>query len=338
MTPTEESPSTAPIQRAPKGSVIADIALMRHPNCKIETSDRFRSAEQLAPDVWIYPREDDLDAKIISACDPQGWNVNRFGPPMNTLYSIRRMPVPPHLDDWDIDDRLAIALALIHLVRPNSLGSAYSARLIGKASSDDFALYPGPVRRFGANAFVANPNENFIRPSDVPAIREIIAAYDRAPIAHSSVVQKAFWHFDFLAQVELVEIRWLLLCTGLEILLSEGDNPTYYFKARLPKLAKLVGVSDFTEAEANRLWGLRSGLSHGSKFGGTSSDEMDLYRKAEHVLRRSLVKGVTDIGFRAEIDTADGRFALFDVPRANPRRYNCAECGHVGELGNPLRR
>ena len=138
-------------------------------------------------------------------------------------------------------------------------------------------------------------------------------------------VARANWNVQHAAYQFFFEVRALLMVSGLEALLNTRDdlNPKTrgpgtgkQFKNRTEQLAGLVNVS-FTQADAEAVWEHRSDVVHGrdpwaslrgDEQGGRLRQPPELtkdnetvrqYLRAEHLLRATVLKCLTDQQFAA---------------------------------------
>lgn len=313
---------------------VSDVVLKVEPPARIPESMRIRDRFQLGDDLWLVPKDWDLFKAVVPACDPPGQNRGLVSDLRAPAYSIvRTNPPSPESSQWDADQRLGLCIALSRLVRPTSIGYEYAVRIRGRLGELPFSVSPGPVRGFGARAWVSRPEEDYFRPQDLPAIRDVVAAFFANRFQPKSRLRQAFWFHEYAALTELVDIRWLFTATALESLLcTDSSQSTRHFTKRLPLLAEAVGAPPFAPKDASRMWALRSALSHGSKHGGLDAEDMRVYTAAEEVLQAALRKAVLDLEFRAVFEDASSIQARFPLDERPPRTHKCPQCGTESAL------
>ena len=287
---------------------------------------------ELTHDLTIIPVGVELRDAVFEACDPpgtgRGLSIDVRGQP---LYAFARAK-PPREDPytWDKDNRLQMCVALSRLVRPTSVALHYAVRIIGTLGAERFEVRPGPVRGFGADAWTSVPERDWLAPQDMVRLRELMAAFDAEPFEPRSRIGRAFWYSEYAARTSLVDMRWSLVATALETLLgTHGDRSTQQFIRRVPQLAAAIARPGISNAEARRMWGLRSSLVHGEKHGGLGPKDLALYVRMEDLLRETLRRAVIDVGFRTKVASSEAVDASFPLPQKQPRHATCPKCGDV---------
>lgn len=259
----------------------------------------------LATGLVVTPVGPDLRDALYLACDPpgigRGLSIDLRGHP---LYAFMRLDAPrEQLYGWDPDNRLQMCLALSRLVRPTSVSFRYAARIIGRVGAERVMVRPGPVREFGAEAWTSSPERDWLSMADFSELRTMLAAFDSQPFDPRSRVGGAFWLFEYASRTRMVDMRVPLVSTALETLLGTGgDRTTRQFIQRLPQLAAKCNLPTISNAEARRMWGLRSGLVHGERRGGLKTEDFERYTRMETVLRVTLKQALKDLVFRAQFE------------------------------------
>jgi hypothetical protein len=283
----------------------------------------------LARDLRVLPVSGTMAEVLYKACDPpgigKGFSIDLRGRP---LYAFARLNAPRKpLYKWDSDERLQICIGLSRLVRPTSLSLHYAVRVLGALGSDRYAVYPGPVRGFGAQAWTSTPERDWLSLDDFHALRELIAAWDAHPFERKSRLARAYWYHEYAGRTRLVDVRWSLVSTAIETLVgTSGDRSTQGFIRRVPLLAAAAGLPPISNTEARRMWGLRSALVHGEKYGGLAEEDLALYRRMEDVLRLTLRHALTDLDFRARFASPAAVDAAFPLPAPAPKTAICPQC------------
>jgi histidyl-tRNA synthetase len=264
---------------------------------------------QLADDIWVGRLETDLANKVIEKCDPPGmWTVP--APRPAELYTfVREVPVLiPDL--WDRDQRLQTCILLSRLVHPTTISLGHAARVSFGNDGKVSEIAPGPVKGQAAYAFISAENHrDWLSESD---LGELALLMQRPFSSIPERVRLALWYHEFAATIYYAEIRWPMVCTGLEAL-TETDkyNLTGQFVRRVSKLARVLEVEGFDESDALAAYQIRNSLVHGRGFLNAPRMELPegrpeisgvaerfhLYTKLETVLRLALRKSVAGQDF-----------------------------------------
>lgn len=280
-------------------------------------------------DISIVPVSAELRELVEDACDPQGVGtpegIDLRGRP---LYAFLRADAPRRpLYQWDSDERLQLAIALSRLVRPTSVSFRYAVRAIGIVGSTRSEIIPGPVRGFGALAWTAKPDEDWLRESDFAKLKELLQCFLDRPFLKAGRLQQAFWYHEYAARKQLIEVRVPLVATALEALLgTSGDRSTQQFVKRLPQLGALMGLRTLSEARARKMWGLRSKLSHGEARAGLADKDFEVYTEMEECLRLALHRAVISQAFRDVFTTSESVARAFPLPTPSPQAATCPKC------------
>lgn len=306
-----------------------DIAMHLEPPKGVPNAECIREPFAITADVEVIPCSWEVFHAITSACDPPGANRGRDADLRAPLYLFARTNAPrsPH-SEWDSDEKLQLCIALSRVVRPTSLGFEYAARLVGDLHSGEFELIPGPVRGFGAHAWISEPERDWLSPSDLTRLREVASKFFDDPLPQPSRLWQAFWFFEYTAQTERLHIRWLFVATAVESLLcTDTSQSTRHFTRRLPAMAQMVSPAPFSKDDASRMWGIRSAISHGSKRGGLGEEDLAVYRRVEEILRATLERAILDKTFRAIFASIESINAAFPVDPPLKRDAKCPSCG-----------
>lgn len=308
---------------------ITDMVMIERPReVPRESVAHLMHTVKIADDLSLIPIAGELCRMIRRACDPPGVAV----PPAidgrgRPLYAFVRARTPRKpVRQFDGDRRLQLCIALSRLIRPTSASFRYAVRIVGDIDGR-FAMYPGPVRDQLANAWTPEPTDNFLTTADMGRLGDLIAAWDRKRPEPKSRVNNAFWMYQYAAHTYLVDIRWQIVATALETLLStSADRSTTSFLNRVPSLARALALPEISRKEASRMWGLRSALVHGARHGGLNDDDFALYGRMEELLRVALRESVLSPTFRATFDTIESINAVFPLPAPAVVTVKCPAC------------
>ena len=305
-----------------------DVVLKLEPPGGVPDPFPITETVKLADDLFVVPRDWAAAKLITRACDPPGENPGLHVDLRAPLYMLVRTNPPRRPQhSWDPDQRLQMAIALSRLVRPTSIGTEYSGRIIGEVSGR-FQFVPGAVRGDGTRAWTSDPEHDWLTAADLKQLAMLIEKWDASPLEKKSRLAQAFWYYQYAALTELVDIRWLFIATGIETLLSSGSHTaTRDFTQRVVQIANLLEISDVSRKEASRMWGMRSSLVHGAKHGGLDPTDFAIYGLMERVLRELLRRAIADASFREVFASAASIEAAFPVTRPEPKTIHCPHCG-----------
>lgn len=308
--------------------VIDLVLVLRRPKTP-HGEPRLTNAVALGDDIEIRPIAPEQAALILDACDPPGRHRGDFRVDLrDPLYVIARHNAPREpLYGWDPDERLQLCIALSRLVRPTSISFGYAVRLIGDLRGR-YELVPGPVRGFGARAWTAVPERDWLSLEDMAELGRLAEAFTADPFPRKSRLARALWYIEYAARTELVDLRLPLVATAAETVCSTSPaKATRHFTRRLPMLAQQLDLPPITKREASRMWGLRSAIVHGEKHGGLEPADVELYRRMEEVVRAVLRRALTDRASRAIFDTHENIDAALPVPDPPSKAVRCPNCG-----------
>lgn len=285
---------------------ISEVTLMLGPlpEAAIRGASRPRHLTEvvsLGADLWIGPHL--LAERVIAACQPRGenwtprheWSMYAFwrdGAPYAEHGSIR----------FDVDRRLSNCIQLSRLVRPTSIGFSRAARLI-TWPDQRFEIVPAEYQGRGSIAFVANPEQDWIRDTDIEPIRQLVSMF--RPDSLPDRVKRAMLYYEFAHGLHELDVRWPIIVTAAEALVHTDERRKTYgpggmrvtdqFTKRLAKLADLVECVDWDEAYLEDAYEHRSSFAHGRGLNGVPEGEsVEMYRRLESGLRAALCAAILD--------------------------------------------
>lgn len=270
----------------------------------------FDASHRLHEDVWIQKPTPDLIELVAKACTAPGHNfspIRQYGFP----YAFARHNAPladPYL--FDPDSRLLAAVALSRLVYPTSVGFGYAARIIRREGSEP-VIVAAHITGLNRHAFVLDDTLDWLIPSDIDPLSELIAAYHARP--RPKRVSSALWHREFAARAHYVDQRLPALVTGLEALVhinGERDpksgryaGSTRVFRQRCSQLGSQLSVPATSEADLQEIYELRSGVVHGQGFAGLDPRTLAQITTAERLLSAALRRAILDPQFSVQFDS-----------------------------------
>ncbi len=283
----------------------------------------FDDPVQVDGDLWIAMLDDELTKWLLDATEPAGRNYHPYRQ-YTGGYALIRSDAPaqkPEQGDFDPDMRLRTAIALSRLVHPTSLCLAHSVRIrtLGKPRND-WQIVPHTEAQIGESAFVLDVNDNWLIPSDVPALAHLLTACNPTKIPKR--VAAALWSNEMAARSYYSDMRWPLLVTGLESLVrikNEKDQQggavgsTRAFVGRLGQLGQLDGTLAVSAPDLRAIYEKRSDLVHALALVAMDQPTKALYRKLDNLLRAILRKAILDPGFAALFASDKGVSTAFPL-------------------------
>jgi hypothetical protein len=267
----------------------------------------FDDPVQIDGDLWIAALDEELTKWVLDASEPAGRNYHPHRIYTGGYAFIRsNAPAPkPDEGDFDPDMRLRTAVALSRLVHPTSIGLGHSVRIktLGE-TREKWQIVPHTEPGVGENAFVLDVSDNWLVPTDVPALTGLVRAWD--PTTIPKRIGAALWYHEMAARSYFSDIRWPLLVTALESLVrikNEQDNKgrsvgsTRAFVTRLGQLGRYDPTLSVSEPELIEIYEKRSDLVHALALVAMDEPTKALYRKSERLLRGILRKAIVDAGF-----------------------------------------
>lgn len=234
---------------------------------------------------------------------------------------------------WDRDGKLRLVVALSRLIHPTSVGLEQSAVLTGRITDDParVTVIPGPTSGPAATTYITDADRrNWLTERDATQLRELLVAYERAPLPPR--VRRALWFHEFAACTLDGAVRWALFVTGIEALINVAfDKIAKQFTVRSVALANECGVP-FSKRQATRTYSMRSRVDHGSAT-SLPNDELDLLVATEHVLRSAIRRAILDRPFAAlflDDATIERRWPVPLTVTERLRRIRSAFNGFVG--------
>ena len=252
----------------------------------------------LAADLWIGRLDDGIAEMVLDSCDPPGYGLNKPVRQFGQLYAYVREPAPPQpAEKWDSDSRLQTCVALSRLVHPTLISFRYAARILYDSDATVWQIIPGPVTGHRADAWVATEgHRDWLTPRELDELKELVT---HMPLSHLPPrVWRAFWYHEFASRTRYVDVKWTLISTALEALVhTDRSRSTAQFTVRVPGLAAELKGCDFSKADAETAYEVRSQLSHGQGLENLEDNARRVYQRMEIVLRGVLVRAIQDAEF-----------------------------------------
>lgn len=262
---------------------------------------------QLADDLWAGKLDSTTAERVLDGCEPPGCWVKKPPRLYSQLYAFIREPAPTVPSyTWDSDLRLQTCIALSRLIQPTSIGFEHAAQITYNPDGSVSEIIPGPIKGFGAEAYVANKNgRNWLTLNDLNVLKALLRHLPLSNLPQR--VQRALWTHEYAARTFHASVRWTLISTALEALIhTDRLQSTLQFKKRVSLLASELGTCKFDETDADTAYDRRSRIAHGQGIASLDVKDLDLYRRMEKVLQQALVRAITDPNFAKVFATDEG--------------------------------
>jgi hypothetical protein len=258
--------------------------------------DRF----ELADDLYVGKIDHATSKIILDFGDPKGYNIVTPTRQWGYFYAfVRNVAEPADIYRWDTDQRLQTTIALSRLIRPTSISFRNAGRIQYNDDGTAKHAFPAWLQGIDPDAWLP-PEENYrdwLIKEELEELKLLSEQMSRAKLAVR--ISRALWYHEYAARTYYGEVRWVLVCTALESLLNTHVyNSGAQFRIRVPQLAGEIGVA-MSDDHAKKAWGMRSHLSHGGATGQLKTDEEEIYKKLEKILREALKKSILNDGFAA---------------------------------------
>lgn len=259
---------------------------------------------QLGSNLTVGPIDADIVRQINDLCDQDRLRTppGDARPPVRYAF-CRALPTNEHVAAFDVDGALTAAIAMARLANPTSAAFEWSAR-VATTSDGTFEAVPGFIKGRGAHAYIVQGGRDWLTVADAQETARLLAAFDAQAQTMQARIRRALWRHDYAMGIEELDIRWLIVASGLEALVklsyprgANGPGSTRQFKRRTVALAAQVGLN-WTEANAERAYELRSEVAHGAKVTSAGND-LPLYAVMEDLLRQSVKRALLDAQFQA---------------------------------------
>jgi hypothetical protein len=276
-----------------------------------ETEPPLSKALEVAPGVHLAGVKPDIATAVLHATKFR--ELEHGG--TSAMYGFVRYDPPG--DSWDEDQAISKTLFLSHFVHAHEGGFEFTARIETDERDRLVRLEPADVAPAFTRAYCClGARRKWLTQADGLRLQELVAAYDAVlPSLAETRVGLAVSLFFESPFVFHGRPRALLLTTTLEGLVSTStERAVKQFTTRVPALANEVGLSALDAAWAERIYGFRSKLAHGSAL-LQSVNERERQTKLDDVnanltdldelLRRVLRKALTDADFRERVENVD---------------------------------
>jgi hypothetical protein len=301
---------------------VSDAVVFLVPGSFQISSDRPSIEERvnLAPNLWVGQLPRKQSEAIIEACEPRGFQYDPTRLYVELYTFIRENPPSNPSCSWDADNILKRCIALSRLIHPTSVCFRHTATVTTDQAGQIVSIAPGIVDGSGSGAAVAQPECDWLTPSDADSLRELLAVY--RPDLLPKRVETAFWYHEYAAWSYELNVRWVLVVTGLEALVHTPWVPsTAQFTTRIPLLANEVGVPSVTTDEAGQMYNVRSSFAHGENLASLDEEYRGLYYKMESLLRRTVDRAIFDREFAAVFSDEATINKRWPVQSGKPTRH-----------------
>lgn len=195
-------------------------------------------------------------------------------------------------------------------MHPTSIAFSYAARVRYPAYGGR-QIIPGAPSNLNPHAFVSEELSDWLIPSDVPSLIELVQAYQKQNAPQR--VRNALWNHESAFRNYFIENRWAMIVTGIESLVHIRDEKdpktgkhagsTRVFAQRGSQLATLLGVAGLDEVALRRSYAMRSEIVHGSGVPEVGADAKRLYESTESLLSTCIARALLDDSFAAQFQS-----------------------------------
>ena len=215
---------------------------------------------------------------------------------------------------WDHDERLQLCLGLSRIVYPTNISFEFAARFIYEGEKLRNVI-PGPVKEFGAKAWISRDDvRDWLSIDEAKELASVVEAFYRSESMLPKRVKRALWYLEYAFRTEFLDVRWPLICTGLESLIhTDRQRSTMQFSRRVSLLADRMGICDFTYERVKEAYNTRCTLVHGKLFRDMDPYQLDLYEKTENTLRLAIKKAILEPDFASTFSSEERIKAVYPV-------------------------
>jgi hypothetical protein len=269
----------------------------------------------LSDEMWIEKLDTEFAANIQRACEPANYKVDNYVRDRHLYAFIRDVPKnePREVGVVSRDEALIplrTAVVLSRLVWPTSTGDRYCANIVPPAGTDP-SILAVPIRGVCPDVFVGDDSRDWLSPENGLELRGLMPWVFPSKKMHDRV-HHAFWNHEQTMRTYYLDVRWNLVVSGLEALITvEKNHLRQQFVRRVGRLAKEFTIS-LSDPELHDAYTLRSKLAHAEGFLFAlhtvlpPSEHKPLHDKLETLLRVAVKKCLLDevFGLRFADDSA----------------------------------
>lgn len=194
---------------------------------------------------------------------------------------------------------LLTVIVLSRFIHPTSTGERYCANVLrfGQPNLPILALQLAG----NPDVFLGDNSRDWLAPKDGLALLELMPWVSPSKRMYPRI-HRAYWNHEQAMRTYFLDMRWNLVVSGLEALITTHDHRVrQQFVRRVGHLASEFGVA-LSETELHNAYTLRSKLAHAQSFlydlhAALPPDEHSpLYDKLESLLRATVKKCLLDEG------------------------------------------
>jgi len=277
---------------------------------QIATDGRF----ELSTDIWIERLDKEFAIKVQAACEPANHLIDNHVWDRHLYAFIRRIPPNESPRHGDLNE-LHTIIALSRLIHPTSVGERYCARIMTSVGLD-LPIQAISLMGICPDIFIGDNSCDWLSPADGLELRKLVPWIPASKAMHKRV-HRAFWNHEQAMRTYYLDMRWNLVVSGLEALVTVEDHHVRkQFVRRVTQLAEDCGMS-FNEDELHDAYTLRSQLAHAQAFLYDlhnvlpPGEHKPLYDKLESLLRAVVRRCLLDEAFGQHFASASAVAARF---------------------------
>ena len=275
----------------------------------------------LSDEIWIERLDEQLAKRIQKACEPPHYKIESIEQDRH-LYAFLRRVSDAEKSKYEGMEELRAVIALSRLIHPTSVGDRYCA-LVWHFGLEDSAIQAIQYRGTSRDVLLSSKQRDWLSVEDAENLRKLTPWLSKDKRMHDRV-HRAYWHHEYAMRSSHLDMRWVLVVSGLEALINVGNKDNkWQFRGRVRQLADEFGVA-LIDDDLSRAWDLRSKMVHAESFLYgletilPKSQHNDLYEKLEGLLRmtvkRCFLDGEFGDYFRDDAAVAN-RWSLGPKPR-----------------------
>jgi hypothetical protein len=245
----------------------------------------------LSDAIWIERLDQTLASNIQKACEPPNFNIGNTAYDRHLYAFVRQVPDVEKSNHEGIEDLFG-AIALSRLIHPTSIGDRYCAKVFHFGLQES-AIQSVQYRGMSPDVFLSAGHRDWLSVAEAEQLRSLMPWLSRDKRMHHRV-HRAYWSHEYAMRSYYLDMRWILVVSGLEALISVGEKDlARQFRDRVGQLAAEFQI-DLQDDDLRSAYKLRSKLVHAESFLHgldavlPQSEHGALYGTLESVLRNTL--------------------------------------------------
>ena len=259
------------------------------PNSATEQMVGSSARLDLRNDIWIERLDTELVKRIMRACEPADYGIERTVTDRH-LYAWVRVAPDIEVTQFDGIYKLVEAIALSRLVHPTSTSFRYSA-WVSDLAPDPKLIRAVPFHGISPDILLAPNSRDWLSQAEGAETKRLM---DWLVLPMCDRVRRAFWNHEYAMRLYELDLRYPMIVGAFEALTNTNvRKDAGEFVHRTGCFADQFDVP-LTEDELKRAYRIRSKLVHAESFLYSLADTVPLvdqpvlYLKLERLLRLTL--------------------------------------------------